>query len=74
MAVIKVTDSGCRIPGEVVKNMMNPFYTTKAVGSGTGLGLSISVGIIDGHNGSLKYNCNCKNTQFIIELPLTSKI
>lgn len=64
---LTVTDSGKGIPAEVVKDMMNPFFTTKEIGKGTGLGLSISMGIIKNHNGILKYNPDHANTQFIIE-------
>lgn len=67
--IIKFTDSGHGIKADVANKMMDPFYTTKGVGSGTGLGLSISKSIIESHIGSLYLNTNYKNTQFIIELP-----
>lgn len=67
---IKVTDSGNGIPPEVANKLMVPFFTTKGVGKGTGLGLSISKGIIEEHGGRLYIDNNCKNTRFIIELPL----
>lgn len=66
---IAVTDSGNGISKEIVDKIMQPFYTTKAVGKGTGLGLSISKGIIDGHQGRLDYDSLSKNTRFVIELP-----
>ena len=37
--IIKVTDSGRGIPEKIAEKIMQPFYTTKAVGQGTGLGL-----------------------------------
>lgn len=67
---LKITDSGKGIPSSVTDKIMNPFFTTKPVGKGTGLGLSISQGIIGEHGGSLAYNPNSSNTQFIIRLPL----
>ena len=66
---IEVTDSGSGITDDVLAKLMQPFYTTKAVGKGTGLGLSISKGIIEIHNGKLYYDKSCKNTKFVIELP-----
>lgn len=67
--IIKCTDSGHGIKADVAKSMMDPFYTTKGVGSGAGLGLSISKGIIESHGGSLQLNSTHENTQFVIELP-----
>lgn len=67
---ISITDSGPGIPLSVVTKMMEPFFTTKAVGKGTGLGLSISRGIMEAHSGSLEYDQRNKNTRFIVKLPL----
>jgi C4-dicarboxylate-specific signal transduction histidine kinase len=67
---MKVTDSGNGIPPEVIDRMMQPFFTTKEAGKGTGLGLSISKGIIEEHRGTLSYDSTCKNTCFVIELPV----
>ncbi len=63
------TDSGHGLPETVYTKMMQPFFTTKPIGQGTGLGLSISKGIIESLNGNLSYNSQCKNTQFVIDLP-----
>ena len=43
---VLVRDSGPGIAAEHLKNVFDPFYTTKDVGKGTGLGLSITYGII----------------------------
>ncbi len=67
---IMVTDSGNGISPFIVDKLMQPFFTTKVVGNGTGLGLSISKGIIEDHNGQLRYDRSCANTRFIIDLPL----
>lgn len=66
---IGVTDSGSGIMPEVAKKIMQPFFTTKAVGKGIGLGLSISKGIIESHGGSLSLDPNSKNTRFAILIP-----
>jgi C4-dicarboxylate-specific signal transduction histidine kinase len=59
-------DSGGGIDHEIVKKMMNPFYTTKPVGKGTGLGLSIVQGIVEKHNGIFYFDENSENTKFVI--------
>lgn len=49
--VIKVSDTGERIPNDVADNIFIPFFTTKTGGSG--IGLSISRQIMRLHNGSI---------------------
>ena len=66
---ILVEDSGHGIPENVVKKMMQPFFSTKEVGRGTGMGLSISKGIVEEHGGKLEYDPSGTNTRFVIELP-----
>lgn len=66
---LRVTDSGRGIPSEISEKMMNPFFTTKAVGKGTGLGLSISLGIVHEHGGSITLDRMCPNTRFVVTLP-----
>lgn len=66
---ISVTDSGGRIPAENQDKLMQPFFTTKAIGKGTGLGLSVSRGIILSHGGQFFLDTNCMNTRFVIHLP-----
>lgn len=65
---ILVTDSGNGISQDFVNNIMEPFFTTKKIGEGTGLGLSISKGIAEDHGGSITYNPDSANTQFIIKI------
>lgn len=65
-----VTDSGNGIPKEIEEKLMQPFFTTKAIGKGTGLGLSISKNIIEAHHGTLKYDRDSKHTRFTILLPI----
>ncbi len=50
---IDIADTGIGIPEKNMKNIFNPFFTTKE--HGTGLGLSVCYGIIKAHNGDLKY-------------------
>jgi PAS domain S-box-containing protein len=69
---IFIKDSGHGIPDEILKKIMQPFFTTKAAGKGTGLGLSISKKIMAAHGGRLFYDNSSKNTCFVIELPMQS--
>ncbi len=71
---IYVTDSGSGIEHKVRERMMEPFFTTKAVGKGTGLGLSIIRGIIEIHNGRFYYDAAYPNTRFVIEIPVSSSL
>lgn len=66
---VTVTDCGPGIPEDVVKRLMNPFFTTKGRGKGTGLGLSISKKIIESHHGEFFLDRSSPNTKFVIRLP-----
>jgi signal transduction histidine kinase len=67
---ISVMDSGQGIPVEIADRLMDPFFTTKAIGQGTGLGLSISRGIIASHHGTLTLDRKSSNTRFVVQLPM----
>lgn len=53
--VVDVDDTGIGIKQDNIKELFNPFYTTKGV-KGTGLGLSVSYGIIKGYGGDIVLN------------------
>lgn len=66
--VFRVQDSGRGIEDSIIKNLMEPFFTTKQVGRGTGLGLSISSSIVEKHGGRLKYELFEGQTSFVFSL------
>ncbi|MFT5176076.1 MAG: two-component system NtrC family sensor kinase [Gammaproteobacteria bacterium] len=66
-----ISDNGCGIAPENLKNLFVPFFTTKEVGQGTGLGLSISHGIVEKHGGSIEVVSTIgEGTVFTVRLPL----
>ncbi len=68
--IIEISDNGKGIPEDEIKNIFNPFFTTKEVGKGTGLGLSIVYGIIENHGGTIEVKSKLgEGTKFIISLP-----
>lgn len=66
---IQVTDSGDGIPEALAQKIMQPFFTTKALGKGTGLGLSIARGIAQAHAGSFGIHQDKPHTTFYLRLP-----
>ncbi len=68
-AVIELIDSGCGIKADDLKNIFNPFFTTKV--EGTGLGLAVTHKIIQEHGGEIKVESVWgEGTVFKIYLPL----
>jgi signal transduction histidine kinase/putative methionine-R-sulfoxide reductase with GAF domain len=66
--VFLVGDTGGGIPHDVVHNIFNPFFTTKA--KGTGLGLPIVHAIVEKHGGSIQLdNREGKGVTFSVFLP-----
>ena len=51
-----VTDTGCGIAPHLLDQVMEPFFTTKAVGKGTGLGLSMVYGFAQQSGGTVRVN------------------
>lgn len=49
---LRVTDTGCGIPADILPHVFEPFFTTKR-NQGTGLGLSISQAYVRSHNGTI---------------------
>ena len=70
MVYITVTDSGPGIAPELRTRIMEPFFTTKPVGSGVGLGLSLSRSLAENHSGTLTLADREEHTSFVLTLPL----
>ena len=68
---VQFEDDGTGIDPQIQARILEPFFTTKEVGSGTGLGLSISYGMIQKHNGTLSITSTPGvGSCFTIHLPL----
>ena len=68
---VDVGDDGPGIPEEARRRVLEPFYTTKEVGSGTGLGLDTVRRIVeDRHDGSLGFDTGPDGTTFHVWLPI----
>ncbi len=51
--VLKVKDTGTGIPRAIIKDVIEPFFSTKERGKGTGLGLSTVYGFVKRSGGSM---------------------
>jgi len=67
---LRICDTGVGIPATQLKDIFNPFYTTKSPGQGTGLGLSVVHSLVRRYHGDIRV-CSTPNvgTTFTIELP-----
>jgi signal transduction histidine kinase len=74
---ITVADNGSGIPRDKLRQIFEPFYTTKK-DSGTGLGLWVSRGIVEKHGGSMRVRSRADGratgTVFFIFLPQQHEI
>lgn len=67
---LTVADTGTGIPQELIKNIFEPFVSTKGE-KGTGLGLWIVKGIIENHGGKMSVKSKVgRGTVFKIDLPV----
>jgi signal transduction histidine kinase len=77
IAEISVRDTGCGIPAEKLREIFEPFYTTKEADpqgqGGTGLGLSLCREIIESHKGRIRVESAIgKGTTFTLKLALAA--
>jgi len=70
-AVVQISDNGGGIPAEIRGRVFEPNFTTKT--SGSGLGLAICRKIIEGHDGTIRFETReNEGTDFMVELPVTA--
>jgi signal transduction histidine kinase len=69
---IEITDTGTGIPEDIQGRILEPFFTTKAVGEGTGMGLDIVNRIVrERHRGTVSFSSRPGSTKFSVRLPLS---
>ncbi len=72
---VEVQDTGIGISSDNIKQIFEPFFSTKKDGMGTGLGLSAVYGMVQDHHGLVKVSSKVGvGTSFFILLPVTENI
>jgi len=68
--IISITNTGSCVEEKIVKEIFNPFFTTKQ--NGTGLGLAIALAAIKAYKGDIEVKNDeaLKHTTFVITFPL----
>lgn len=67
---LEFIDTGVGIPPEHLKDIFNPFYTTKVPGQGTGLGLSVVHSVVKRYRGDIHVQSQVNGgTTFTIQFP-----
>jgi signal transduction histidine kinase len=70
MVQVEFADNGHGIPAENIKEIFNPFFSTREKDGGTGLGLYVSKKIVEQHQGTIDVVSTLnKGTTFILEFP-----
>ena len=71
---VRLQDTGCGIPRDILSKIFDPFFTTKEVGKGTGQGLAIAQDVVvNKHGGTLEVESEPgQGATFIIRLPMIS--
>lgn len=54
MAVVEIADDGPGISPTLLPRLLEPFFTTRAIGNGVGLGLTVAYGVARRHGGDLE--------------------
>jgi two-component system, NtrC family, sensor histidine kinase HydH len=65
---VDIEDSGGGIPPEVLRNIFNPFFTTRQ--EGTGLGLAIAQRIVAHHRGEIEVYNTKLGARFTLRVPV----
>jgi PAS domain S-box-containing protein len=69
--IIKISDTGCGIPGSLMPKIFTPYFSTKRTATGTGIGLYMAKQIVEKEmQGRITAESYAGGARFIIELPL----
>jgi signal transduction histidine kinase len=70
---VSITNTGGCINEEILQEIFNPFFTTKA--AGTGLGLATALATIKAYNGDIRIQNDhaLKLTTFVINIPIPER-
>ncbi|MBH0199550.1 MAG: Gfo/Idh/MocA family oxidoreductase [Nitrospira sp.] len=72
---IRVSDTGCGIPPELLDRIFEPFFTTKPPGKGTGLGLYNIKSVIHHMNGTIEVESQVgRGSTFTLTFPHDSSV
>jgi two-component system NtrC family sensor kinase len=70
--LVRVKDTGCGIPPDVLPRVFDPFFTTKEDQNRTGLGLAVAHSIVEQHAGEISVSSTPgEGTEFKLALPAT---
>ena len=70
---IRVTDTGPGIPSESLREVFDPFFSTKPPGHGTGLGLPLSLSIVRAFRGRLRIESQLGlGTSVVMQFPVAA--
>ncbi len=68
---VSFQDDGPGVPEDMLKNIFDPFYSTKRPGGGTGMGLSVALGIAKNYGGDIDFqSAPGSGAVFTVTLPL----
>ena len=74
ICMIEITDNGCGIPRKEIKNIFNPFFSTKQRTKNSGIGLNFVKMIVKSYAGTIEViSKENKYTTFQITLPISQK-
>jgi two-component system NtrC family sensor kinase len=73
--LVRVKDTGCGIPEDVLPHIFDPFFTTKEDQNRTGLGLAVAHSIVQQHAGDILVDSTPgQGTEFRVTLPVAAAV